>query len=67
MKTFIQFLHKSFSKADSTDVDSVRSFFVEGKTGSKKLLYEKALRAAEVDQKKVIAEYYKKTERPKQI
>ncbi len=62
MKTFIKFLHKSFSKAKTTDVDPVRSFFVEGKIGSKKLLYEKALRAAEVDQKKVIAEYYKKSE-----
>ncbi len=62
MKKLITFLHNTFSKTHRSDSDPVQAFFAEGNTEAKKLVYEKTLRAAEVDQKKVIAEYYKKSE-----
>lgn len=56
MKTFTTFLQKTFSRTEGVS-DPVRDFFVKGNTKDKRVLYEQALRGAQADQEKVLAEY----------
>lgn len=59
MKILTKLLQKSRLEKARIAGDPVHDFFVSGSTVDKKSLYEEALRAAQADQKKIIAEYQK--------
>jgi len=62
MNTVVQYIKGMFGKKDTRVVDPVYEFFVNASPAEKRRVYGKALRAADLDQKKILAEYKKRFE-----